>query len=113
VFKPVWFDSYESSLPFDEPEDGINYWGSWEKFIRLAILRDSKAKELWREYCLQFEQDLLLTAGKMKADDLSEQAFDKSRNIARKMTSLLEEEEVEAGFFNRKYWNRQNKKLRS
>ncbi|WP_214079564.1 carcinine hydrolase/isopenicillin-N N-acyltransferase family protein [Mesotoga sp.] len=111
VFKPVWFDSYESSLPFDEPEDGINYWGSWEKFIRLAILRDSKAKELWREYCLQFEQDLLLTAGKMKADDLSEQAFDKSRNIARKMTSLLEEEEVEAGFFNRKYWNRQNKKL--
>ncbi len=109
IFKPVWFDGLKSSLPFEE--EGINYWGNWEIFNRLALLRNSKAKELWNEYCLPLELDLLLNRGKMSEEVLTSQAFEKSWNIARKMTSLLREEKEEVGFFDRNYWNRQNKKL--
>ena len=109
IFKPVWFDSFKSSLPFEE--EGINYWGNWEIFNRLALLRNSKAKELWKEYCLPLELDLLFNREKMSEKMLTSQAFEKSWNIARKMTSLLREEKEEVGFFDRNYWNRQNKKL--
>jgi hypothetical protein len=109
IFKPVWFDSFKSSLPFEE--EGINYWGNWEIFNRLALLRNSKAKELWKEYCLPLELDLLFNREKMSEEVLTSQAFEKSWNIARKMTSLLREEKEEVGFFDRNYWNRQNKKL--
>jgi len=109
IFKPVWFDGLKSSLPFEE--EGINYWGNWEIFNRLALLRNSKAKELWKEYCLPLELDLLLNRGKMSEEVLTSQAFEKSWNIARKMTSLLREEKEEVGFLDRNYWNRQNKKL--
>jgi len=111
IYKPVWFNSQESSLSFGEGESGLNYWGNWEIFNRLAILRDSKAAELWKEYCLPFEQDLLLSRGKTTEADLTKQAFEKSWKIARKMTSILRGEREEAGFLKKSYWKKQNAML--
>ncbi len=54
---------------------------------------------------------MLFNREKMSEKMLTSQAFEKSWNIARKMTSLLREEKEEVGFFDRNYWNRQNKKL--
>jgi hypothetical protein len=111
IYKPVWLARNSSTLPFEKESDGLNYWGNWEKFHRLGATRPVKARQLWEEYCLVFEEELIKHSGEANRKELSSQAFEKSWKIARKMTSVLQESPEEASYFEKRYWKRKEVKL--
>jgi hypothetical protein len=110
-YKPVWFDSDSSTLPFEKEADALNHWGNWEVFHRMAVTRYEKARQLWEQYCLPFEEELILHKDSLEHRDITAQAFDTGWKIAKKMASLLQGSPIEAGFFNKRYWEKKNREL--
>ncbi|HNR80250.1 MAG TPA: dipeptidase, partial [Mesotoga infera] len=110
-YKPVWFDSDSSTLPFEKEADAHNHWGNWEVFHRMAVTRYEKARQLWEQYCLPFEEELILHKDSLEHRDITAQAFDTGWKIAKKMASLLQGSPIEAGFFNKRYWEKKNREL--
>ena len=96
-------------ISFEKEADALNHWGNWEIFHRLATTRYEKARQLWEQYCLPFEEELILHKDSLEHREITAQAFDTGWKLAKKMASLLQESPVETGLFNRRYWKKKER----
>lgn len=119
-YKPVWFDSKSSTLPFETLEDALKLWFHWERFHRKAITRYSKARELMEELGKNFEDKLLdstKTVSESNGFDeltrITETAFKDFWKLGDTLINRIKDCPVTVNSFNFKnYWSRQNRVLR-
>lgn len=111
LYKPVWFDDRSSTLPFNKESEALNYWGNWEIYHRLATTRYKNAKQLWENYCLPFEDELVRARNFENRKEITKQAFETGWKIAKKMATLLREGEQEVRYFDKIYWKKKDREL--
>ncbi|OAA27580.1 hypothetical protein AT15_05015 [Kosmotoga arenicorallina S304] len=122
VFKPVWFNGNESTLPYVKEEEGMKHWYHGERFYRKALKNYLKAREFFEETAEKLELELLYKVNKAfekeipdfeSLKDISKEAFSKSWKIIDGLISKTSE--LPAGkrsLYFKLYWLIQNSKFK-
>lgn len=121
IFKPVWFDSENSSLPYNSEVEALKHWFHWERFHRRALRNYSQAKELFEELATPLERKLLKLVEELKSKDtqdfdelckITKMAFDESWKIGDVLIDKSENlKKGKTSPMFRLYWNVQNKRF--
>ncbi|WP_063727819.1 C69 family dipeptidase [Kosmotoga sp. DU53] len=121
IFKPVWFDSEKSSLPYNSEDEALKHWFHWERFHRRALKNYSQAKELFEGLAIPLEKKLLELVEELKSMDtqdfdelckITKMAFDESWKIGDLLIEKSENlKKGKASPVFRLYWNLQNKRF--
>ncbi|MBO8165858.1 MAG: C69 family dipeptidase [Kosmotoga sp.] len=122
VFKPVWFNNEESTLPYKTEEDGLKHWYHGERFYRNALKNYLKAREYFKETASNYELELQERVNTIfeegtpdfeKLKDLSREAFEKSWKI---VNSLIDKtSDMPPGkrsLYFKLYWLMQNREFK-
>ncbi|AKI97465.1 C69 family dipeptidase [Kosmotoga pacifica] len=94
IYKPVWFNSKESTLPYDSEEEALKHWYHWERFYRNSLRNYELAEMYFEEVVADYESELLKRTKELFKEGVpdfetlkafSAEVFDKSWKIGDKL----------------------------